>query len=246
MAENGPKRGLAANEDIPISKFGGEDHGKKSQVNWQYNWDSTTKKKQPWAEYVPMLWGTQSFHTDQWFDNAWYWISHGDTGHLLAFNEPDRPDQANLSPGDAANGWKKFMEPFVGHAQLGAPAVSNGGYQWLSQFLGACEDCHIDFIPVHWYNDYTLENDLESWVNKICELGGRKIWITEFQGFGSIDEQQNFLKKAMPFLDKNDCVYRYAYFGTADNSKVLLENDGPNLSSLGTQYAFSPYGAGSL
>lgn len=50
----------------------------------------------------------------------------------------------------------------------------------------------------------------------------------------------------MPFLDKSPCVERYAYFGTADNSKVLLQNGGPALSPLGNQYAFSPYGAGSV
>ena len=174
-----PKRGLAANDDIPIGNFGGSYNGRASQVNWQYNWDSTTSQKQPWAEYVPMLWGTQSYHTTQWFDNAWYWVNNGGTGHLLAFNEPERPDQANLSPQDAANAYRTYMMPFAGHAQLGAPAVSNDGYQWMSQFLSACSDCQIDFIPIHWYNDNSMEYDLENWVNSICSLSGRQVWITE-------------------------------------------------------------------
>jgi len=152
------------------------------------------------------------------------------------------------------------MEPFVGHAQLGAPAVSNDGYAWLQQFLQACSGCHIDFIPIHWYNDHTQASDLEDWVNKICTLTGRQVWLTEvrldnlrdspvltvvkFQAYGSIDEQSTFLRSAIPFLDNNACVYRYAYFGTADNSKVLLDNGGPALSPLGVQYTFSPYGNG--
>ncbi|KAK4079034.1 CAZyme family GH128 [Trichoderma harzianum] len=247
LADPWPKRGLAANDDIPISQFGGSYNGHGSQVNWQYNWDSTTSQKQSWAEFVPMLWGTQSYHTTQWFDNAWYWINNGGSGHLLAFNEPELGSQANLSPGDAANAWRQYMEPFYGHAQLGAPAVSNDGYNWISQFLQACSDCHIDFIPIHWYNDWTLEADFENWVNSICSLGGgRQVWITEFQAGGNADQEATFLQSAIPFLDNNPCVYRYSYFGTADNGKDLLQNGGPSLSSLGIQYAFSPYGSGSV
>ncbi|EEA28825.1 hypothetical protein TMatcc_002825 [Talaromyces marneffei ATCC 18224] len=243
-ADPWPKRGLAANDDVPVWQFGGSWNGHNSQVNWQYNWDSTTSQKQPWAEFVPMLWGTSSDHTSQWFDHAWYWLNNGGSGHLLAFNEPEQSGQSNLTPQQAADAWRTYMEPFAGHAQLGAPSVSNDGYEWLSEFLQACSNCHIDFVPIHWYNDHTLEFDLENWVNRICSLTGRQVWVTEFQGFGSPDDQSNFLRSAIPFLDNNPCVYRYAYFGTADNSKVLLNNGGPSLSPLGVQYAFSPYGNG--
>lgn len=179
VADPWPKRGLAANDDVPIWQFGGSWENSQSQVNWQYNWDSTTSQKQSFAEYVPMLWGTSSDHTSQWFNNAWYWLENGGSGHLLAFNEPERSDQSNLSPQEAADAWNQYMEPFVGHAQLGAPAVSNDGYDWLEQFLQACSNCHIDFVPIHWYNDHTLESDLENWVNSICSLTGKQVWLTE-------------------------------------------------------------------
>lgn len=179
VAGNNPKRGLAANDGIPITNFGGSFKGKKSQVNWQYNWDSTTKNKMGFAEFVPMLWGTQSYHTNQWHNNVVSWTKKG-TKHILGFNEPDRPDQANMSPAAAVAAWKKYMEPFAGQVKLGAPAVSNGGFDWLSKFLDQCKGCHIDFVPVHWYNDHSLEKDLENWVNKVCKLvKGRKVWITE-------------------------------------------------------------------
>ncbi|KAM3458413.1 hypothetical protein MY3296_000619 [Beauveria thailandica] len=244
-ADPWPKRGLGANDDVPIWQFGGSWLGHNSQINWQYNWDSTTSQKQSFAEYVPMLWGTQSSHTNQWFDNAWYWLNNGGSGHLLAFNEPDRGDQADLSVGDAVSAWRTYMEPFVGHAQLGAPAVSAAGLNWLQDFLNQCSGCHIDFIPVHWYGGAANENDFESYVNNVCSMsGGRPVWITEFQGIGTIDEQSSFIRSAIPFLDNNSCVYRYSYFGTADNSKVLLDNGGPKLSGLGVQFTFSPYGNG--
>jgi len=50
-----PKRGLGANEDVPIWQFGGTWEGAPSQVNWQYNWYSTTSQKNSFCEYIPML-----------------------------------------------------------------------------------------------------------------------------------------------------------------------------------------------
>lgn len=172
-----PKRGLAANDDIDISQFGGSYAGQLSQVNWQYNWDSTTYNKQSFAEYVPMLWGTSSDHTNQWFSNAYYWLDNG-SGHILGFNEPERPEQANLTPQQAATAFKQYLTPFVGRASIGAPAVSNDGYAWITQFMGLCHDCGIDFIPIHWYNDHTLFSDFQNWVTSICNLG-YTVWITE-------------------------------------------------------------------
>jgi hypothetical protein len=70
--------------------------------------------------------------------------------------------------------------------------------------------------------------------------------LTQFQAYGTIDQQAAFLRKAIPWLDNNSCVYRYAYFGAADPSKIFLNNNvGPALSSLGVQYAFTPYGKAS-
>ncbi|KAB5571868.1 glycosyl hydrolase catalytic core-domain-containing protein [Coniochaeta sp. 2T2.1] len=240
-----PKRGLCSNDDIPITQFGGvTNNGRSSQVNWQYNWDSTTSQEQPWSEYVPMLWGLQDYHTGHWNDRASYWLSQGGSGHLLGFNEPDIPSQASLSVAQAVAGYRKYMKPFIGRASIGTPAVTNGGYDWLSQFLNQCTDCGIDFIAAHWYNDQSLFDDFKNWVNKLCTLGkGKQVWITEFQAYGTIDQQSAFLKKAIPFLDNNSCVFRYAYFGAADPSKIFLQNNvGPALSPLGVQYAFTPYG----
>lgn len=175
-----PKRGLAYNDDIPIWQFGGSWEGDASQINWQYNWDSTTTEKQDFAEYVPMLWSDASIHTSGWWDNAWYWLDNGGSGHLLSFNEPERSDQANMSPAQAASSYRTYMHPFIGSAQLGSPAVSNDGEAWMSSFMSECSDCTIDFIATHWYNDHTQFADLQDWVGTMCSIGnGRQVWITE-------------------------------------------------------------------
>lgn len=115
-----------------------------------------------------------------WFSDADWWLSQGGTGHLLSFNEPDRPDQAAMTPQEAADAYRTYMHPYIGRAQLGSPAISNGGYAWLQDFLGRCSDCHIDFIAAHWYNPWNLQSDFQNWVNAICSLAnGRQVWITE-------------------------------------------------------------------
>jgi hypothetical protein len=107
-----PKRGLAANDDIPIWQFGGYWEGAPSEVNWQYNWGSTTDQKQSFCEYVPMLWGDDAGHTNSWFSDASYWLADGGSGHLLAFNEPEQSDQSNISPQDAANAYRTWMSMY--------------------------------------------------------------------------------------------------------------------------------------
>lgn len=73
---------------------------------------------------------------------------------------------------------------------------------------------------------------------QVCRL----LMMEQFQAYGTVEEQSAFLRLALPWLDDNDCVYRYAYFGAADPDLSLLQNGGPALSPLGVQYAFTPSG----
>lgn len=161
------KRGLGSNDGIDLSGFE-QIPAEKSKVRWQYNWNSDISgNKIAAAEFVPMLWSDRGDHTGQ------------GSRHLLGFNEPDLGSQANMSPGYAAVAWRQWMNPYAGLARLGAPAVSNGGYNWLQQWLSVCSDCHFDFVPIHWYNPHDLEFDLEDWVNCVCRLTGKPVWVTE-------------------------------------------------------------------
>ncbi|KAI7785412.1 cell wall protein o-glucosyl hydrolase [Diaporthe eres] len=238
MADGAPKRGLGANDDVLITGFGGNG----SSVNWMYNWYSTTTNKQNFTEYVPMLWGIRPELTGAWDGDASSWIAAG-SEHLLAFNEPENAGQSNINPTAAADAYRKYMEPFAGKAQLGAPGVSNDGRDWMTKFLAQCSNCTIDFVPIHWYNPCSLLDDFKTFVSDMCRIAGnRPVWITEFQPQGSDDDKAKFLKGAIAWLDNQQCVARYAYFGTADIDLELLDHGGPALSALGTIYAFTPFG----
>lgn len=44
----------------------------------------------------------------------------------------------------------------------------------------------------------------------------------------------------MKFLENNDCVERYAYFGSARGDQSLINSDSVNhLSPLGLQYSYN-------
>lgn len=87
-----------------------------------------------------------------------------------------------MTPQAAANAYLTYMNPFAGRAYLGAPAVTNGGsgLPWLTKFLALCTGCHIDFIPIHWYDSATNEAYLKWYVGQAKTIAGSlNLWITE-------------------------------------------------------------------
>ncbi|KAI9764607.1 MAG: hypothetical protein M1840_008337 [Geoglossum simile] len=227
------KRGLAFNDVNLANSFGGSG----SQISWGYNWgNSCGGKLKSGFMFIPMLWGLAGEKTGGWVQAANTAIAAG-SKYLLAFNEPDLPAQANLSPKDAADGYITWMQPFAGKAKLGAPAVTNGGspygMTWLKSFLEKCSGCTIDFVPIHWYDSATNIEYFKNYVKQAHDTSGKQIWITEFAGSGSQDQQIAFLKAVMPWLDAQPYVERYAYFGVFDGSLV----NGGSPSPLGSTFS---------
>jgi hypothetical protein len=94
--------------------------------------------------------------------------------------------QSNLSPGDAANIWKQYIQPL--HAQgvrLGAPAVSSApaGPEWLASFMSACTGCTFDFVPLHWYGDGS--QFFEQYVRDFHSRFNYPLWVTEWASTSS-------------------------------------------------------------
>ncbi|KAL9037838.1 MAG: hypothetical protein Q9214_005523 [Letrouitia sp. 1 TL-2023] len=240
-SDNCPPRGLVYNDASMTSLFNSE------AIGWQYNWDSApggtidTSK-----EFVPMLWSTSmQYHVPHWKSRAEAAIAAGST-HLLGFNEPDLPAQANMNVGECVDGWLQYIEPFAkqygGKVKLGSPSVCNGpdanqGLQFLGDFISQCSSCTVDFLSIHWYGLATDDGvqNLKDHIGKAQAIaGGRDIWLTEFKPDGSDEQQKNFLDKILPWLDdKSNGVARYAYF-RVDNMV-----NGNSLSPVGQAYAGS-------
>lgn len=227
------KRGVAYNTASLCSAFEGQ-----AEVTWGYNWGSASGGLASSFNYVPLLWGTSSSFTDYWASNAQAAIDAGST-YLMSFNEPDLDTQSNLTPAQAASAYMTYMQPFAGKVKLGAPAVTNGGgamgLTWLSEFLDACTECTIDFVPIHWYDSYSNTAYFQEQVaNATAVAGGKPVWVTEFGCTDGTDAQiAGFLETVMPWMDAQSYVERYSYFMVEDG--LLLS--GTALSTYGSTFA---------
>ncbi|KAG9850381.1 glycoside hydrolase family 128 protein, partial [Aureobasidium melanogenum] len=249
------KRGLSynqANLTMPFSLS-----GQDSQVSWAYDWFYAPCSAagvqscgfNPALEFVPLLYNDDPNLLSQWPAAAQLAIDNGSTA-LFSFNEPDfcQSGSACMNVSTAVYYHQQYMQPFAGKALIGAPAVTNSGgtdadpmgLQYLQYFLGNCTGCTIDFINLHWYsNKYAGASYLEYYVNSARAVAaGRPIWITEFgldSTYSYTDaELQAFLQEAMPWLDQQPDVARYAYF--MDASGILIDSAGDGISGTGIVY----------
>lgn len=226
------KRGIPYNDPAFLNAFSSD------ATSWAYNWDSITDEIPSHLEFVPTLWSSSPDHTTQWSANVLEAMSYG-SSNLLSFNEPDRCTpgiSACTTPSEAAAAYLTYLQPFNNLANLGAPSISNAdtGLPWLRQFLALCSNCSIDFVSVHWYDSASNFAYFVNYMEEVREVAaGRDIWITEFEGYGSVDDQIAFLEAAVEWLNGEDSFVRYAWAGAFVGSLVEANGD---LTELGEVY----------
>lgn len=226
------KRGAAYNDASTIPAL-----SNSGNCPWAYNWWSSPDGSMPsGVEYVTMLWGEKAFNN--WATDVKAALASG-THHIMGFNEPDEPSQSNLTPDVAVGYYKQYITPYAGQASLGSPGVTNGGgsmgLAWLESFLQGCNgSCGLSFLCVHWYADASLVTYFQQYVTQAIALANKygieKIWITEFGTTGG--DAAAFLGQALPWLDSQSAVERYAFFMCGQG---ILTN-GNTITALGTTY----------
>ncbi len=141
-----------------------------------YNWSAGGDVNNPDAEFVPIRQngGWPSFSEINELQNV---------SHLLGFNEPARPDQANISVNAAVAQWP---EMFKSGLRIGSPAPASIASNWLSQFIGICDTLNyrVDFIAFHAYQDqntgwWDWNVDLAARASGASSVK-RPVWITEW------------------------------------------------------------------
>jgi hypothetical protein len=244
------KRGIAASV-APSAAFAPT--ATSPGISWWYNWDSHPPGGGDLSiEFVPMIWGGGSL--GRTIPSA--------SKYLLGFNEPNFVSQAHLTAQMAASDWPMLQAKA---SQLGIPIASpgvnycpgatDGGssgcteptvtdpYTYLKNFLADCTGCEVDYIAVHWYNcDLpTLRGyiDGDSHFPGFVQFG-KPIWLTEFScnSMHSVADQKAYMQAAVPYLESNPNVMRYAWFSA--NAKNIpnaqLANSDGSLTDLGQTY----------
>jgi len=231
-------------------------------ISWDYNWgNAPTDEAATWfdaneMDYCPMCWNG-NYSVDK---IRTYVAAHPNTKYLLAFNEPNLTDQANMTPAQAAALWA----PVVALAKelnlkLVSPAMNYGtlaGYhdpvKWLDEFFSqpnvSIDDVYA--ISVHCY--MSSVSAVKAFIEKF-EKYNKPIWLTEFCAWdpvpGSVETQKDYMCAVLNYLETRPSVERYAWFIPRTSGKVdsapymqLLTHDYPaELTELGKMYCwFSP------
>ena len=231
-------------------------------ISWDYNWGNTPSNDAAmWfdaneMDFCPMCW-SGNYSTDK---IRAFVAAHPNTKYLLAFNEPNLTDQANMTPSKAAELWP----PVVALAKelnlkLVSPAMNYGtlaGYsdpiKWLDEFFAQpnVDINDIYAISIHCY--MSSASAVQGYVEKF-EKYNKPIWMTEFCAWdpvpGSVTTQMDYMCAVLNYLEANPTVERYAWFIPRSGNKVdsppymqLLTHDYPaDLTDLGKMYCwFSP------
>lgn len=210
-------------------------------VSWFYDWNIGAESS-PDIEYVPIR------------QNRWWpgldqnWRQKGSL-HLLGYNEPDRPDQANMKVGDAIHSWPDLLATGL---RLGSPAVSDGGLGWLYDFMERADkaDLRVDFVAVHYYravgdpgDGRAAASQFQGFLKDIHDRTKRPIWITEWNNGANWtkardpepEEQEKAIAEMIKMLDKTPYVERYALYNWVEPSRELQRKDG-SLTPAGIVY----------
>ncbi|MFF8867536.1 glycoside hydrolase family protein [Streptomyces sp. NPDC015139] len=199
-----------------------------SNVGWFYTWSSGKGGIRPprGVEFVPMIHDKGSV-TEKELGQA---KKQGST--LLGFNEPDRPDQADMTVDQALDLWPRLQSTGL---RLGAPAVATGGDVaggWLDRFMkgAAARHYRVDFIPLHWYgadfNSRRATGQLHGYIEAVHKRYKKPIWLTEYAltdfssgtpRYPTKEQQAAFVKKSTGMLQHLSYVRRYAWFTLSTN-----------------------------
>ncbi|WP_437591587.1 glycosyl hydrolase [Sorangium sp. So ce1000] len=139
----------------------------------------------------------------------------------------------------------------VGSAGTGG---SDGGgchetdpFAYLDALFAACEGCRVDFIAAHWYA--CDRPALEGYLGELKRYG-RPIWLTELSCGDSADRsleaQAAYMREAVPLLESDPDVFRYAWFSGRTDAipDVDLLGASGELTPLGELHVSLPHAEG--
>jgi hypothetical protein len=221
---------------------------------WYYTWGTLVPVPTPQnCDFVSMFWGPGNM-TDANINAIQQSKAGGQIKYILGFNEPDRPDQSNITVSQALAFWPRLESLGL---PLGSPATSWPTVQWFYDFMDSAiaEKKRVDFVCVHMYVG-TDDNAFVQTLQTIYDKYHLPIWITEF---GTADwnatstannqytaaDALGFMQRVLPKLDALPWVQRYAWFSGDPNSpalwpSALIATNG-QLTTLGQWYAgFKP------
>jgi hypothetical protein len=249
------KRGIGFN-----TVYSSDFSAMQSGVSWAYSWAAngfnstlTGAAAEAQITYFPMVWNGAGSWENQ---IRAYKQAHPECEYILAFNEPNLTDQANMTPEQAAEEWPPVKELAQAlNMKIVAPAMNYGtlaGYSdpivWLDEFFeqpGVSID-DVDALALHCY--MSTPSAVKSFVERFRKYG-KPVWMTEFCSWEgdniTAEKQIAYMCDVVGYFEADPLVERYAWFkydgSTTKNPQYALRPTGNNkgeLTDVGKVYVY--------
>ncbi len=202
---------------------------------WHYDWDNVRQSGLN-TEYIPMR------HNPNW--NAFSNINvKKNTTHALGYNEPDNANDDGYSTVEGAiDMWPRLLESGL---RLGSPAPTDGGRNWLYDFIDRCDKLNyrVDFVAIHWYWGGSSPLGMYNFLKDIHDRTGRPIWITEWNNganwtccLPTYKEQAQKIGEFLYMLDTTSFVERYAIYEWVQDERRMFYPNSNELTPAGEVY----------
>ncbi|NQZ59101.1 MAG: hypothetical protein HRT88_16735, partial [Lentisphaeraceae bacterium] len=237
---------------------------KKLDVKWNYSWNTKLVEGQPKdIEFVPQVWGAWGMANfkKQLQRDVIPMIKSGRIKRILAFNEPDKHDQSNMTYKQALEYWpelEKLGIPLCSPSPARTEPLNDGTSQgvkgtWMPDFIREADKrgYRVDYVGVHWYGGISVE-DFKAKMGRLYKMyGKRPLILSEFApaNWDAKSVEQNhrtpamiltFMKEILPWLQKTEWIAGYSWFSFGTNmpcgwSSALFTENG-KLTACGRFY----------
>ena len=218
-------------------------------AQWFYNWNVTSQAAACNYEYV-------AIKQQRW----WPGLPHLEgceylgVNHVSGYNEPNNSVEdayTSLNNGDVATAVGAWGELEETGLRVGAPAVTDGGYSWIVDFINQAEAAgrRVDYIPIHYYrasnNDpSSAASALRSFLKSVYDVAHKPIWLTEFNN-GANWTDSNYdptyaqneacIEAMVNMMDETPWVERYSVYSAVEQVRQVYYDAG-GFTPMGAMY----------
>jgi len=195
---------------------------KGSKFFAHYNWSAWKFDNLPdGIDYWPML------HDDSNIANGdWNHVTQGYATTAMGMNEVNQNGQAMINVTHGIDVWNQYLSPLKSQGYRLVSHSTNqadDGLQWHTDFRNQCGSCYddIDMYSVHWYG--TDAQAFQDYITNFYNTFQKPIVVTEFAYTDWVNmspadsDVQNFMTTTMSWMDSQDYVYGYMWFGMWDS-----------------------------
>lgn len=189
----------------------------KGLVEWYWHWqDGPNHNFNGKLEWVPCFWGPK--YWSKW-EQRKAEMKKDKPKHLLSFNEPEIPGQANMDPKYAAKLHMQEIQPWANKGVKVSSPQMVYKMDWLETFMKECNKrgCTVDFIALHWYGTTRDIKAFKSWISSVHKKFNKPIWVTEYGVTAASGSSQASIKKfhmdATAWMAKVGYVERSSWLG---------------------------------